>query len=122
MYSIRHILYLAGGTYIWRHIKGLQDDIAGAVLDHWAIFNIQMDMEATFFRVTALTTVVSDGSDRIHGEPGVFRIYNEKIVVDLKLRLLSYLSSITAIPYWESHFKWEPGSGQGINWAAIGYF
>ena len=121
IFATRHILRLTSGQYTWRHIKGHQDEGGNTKLDMWALFNIQMDMAAKQFWSTGTQVVNSEYNDTIFGEPGIFRIQNEKIVVDLKLRLLSYLCSLQAIPFWENHFGWAKGSGQKINWKSIGY-
>ena len=121
IYAIRYLLRQIKGNVTWRFIKGHQDDVIDQVLDIWAQFNIQMDTEAKQYWTHTYDTPLNERPQTVFQEPGALWIQNEKIIGNLKERLLLYLSSAKAIKYWEDKFRLEQGKGDGINWKMIGY-
>lgn len=118
--AIRWLLSEIGGTYRWRHIKGHQDDDENALLDTWAHFNIQMDLEAKKHWSETHTINARERPNRIYGETGVLTINDVKVVVNLKQQLMTYLGSIKAVAHWEDRFNWGRGNGKKIHWEALG--
>lgn len=119
IFAVRSLLHDVNGTIKWRHIKGHQDDHAELVLDKWALYNVQMDTTAKqYWSRTYRQDMLRP--QHVFGEPAALFIPNHKLCTELKQQLLSYLGSITSVPYWENHFEWPAGMGSTINWNSIG--
>lgn len=79
IYAIRYILRHTGIRFNWKHIKGHQDNDENAILDKWAMFNIQMDQEAKDYWQQTIYSPREFPSDRIFGEPGIYGFETKKL-------------------------------------------
>ena len=76
--ACRHLLRQAKIKVLWKHIKGHQDDQADAVLDRWALRNIEMDTLAKDWWRQTRDMPFEDRPFAIFGEVGSIWLNNAK--------------------------------------------
>ena len=86
---------------IWsQHIKGHQDDEVGALLDRWALLNIEVDDGAnTQWWVNANQTF---HQAKIFGEPWPLWIKNDKISNNLAEKVVGHVHGSDRCEYWKN--------------------
>jgi hypothetical protein len=114
--AIRSIRQRTHCDWVWRHVKGHQDD-TGEALDFWALLNVQMDTDAKQHWADTHNSAVP--YHRICGEPWRLWLGPQKITSDLSQTLQEFCSAQTATTYWRS----KPRIGDrfdSVDWDIIG--
>ena len=78
-----------------------------------------MDTAAKQYWIHTHEIPLSERPNKDFEEPGSVWLQNEKIVIDLKERLLNFKSSMKAIPYWEKKLHLDEGVGPRIQPSAL---
>ena len=105
-------------SWTTRHVKGHQDDNAEAVLDRWALLNIEMDEKAKeHWRRTQ-----QDGrqQSRIFGETWSVWIGAEKLTGNIRRAVTEQIHGKAAVAYWGSKGRFGNGSEEDIDWESTG--
>jgi hypothetical protein len=113
--AIRSIRQRTNWNWLWRHVKGHQDD-TGIVLDCWAQANIQMDSTAKQHWAETQNSVVP--SLKIWGKPRQVWVGPRKITSSLSRTLQNFCSEQSAEKYWRA----KPRIGErfdSVDWEAI---
>jgi hypothetical protein len=108
---------MRGCSISWksRHVKGHQDDNVDAILDNWAILNIEMDQKAkAHWQLTHAAT--RPRQERIFGEPWALWIGNRKICTDIRSAIVDHLHGNAAMSYWDSKNRFGAGTSALIDW------
>ena len=100
-----------------RHIKGHQDDEAGATLDQWALLNIEAhDRANAQWHANARQSFLQA---KICGEPWPLWIKNDKISNNLAERVVDHVHGSEFCEYWEECGRFSSGSAGDIDLSLI---
>ena len=106
---------------VWkpRHVKGHQDDDESAVLDRWALINIEMDLKAKehwyFVQANQPSPPIQQG---IFGEPWALWVGPRKICQSIRDEVVEHIQGRSVRKYWEGKERFGNKSASDIDWEA----
>jgi hypothetical protein len=101
-----------------RHIKGHRDDDGNAVLDSWAILNIEMDGKAKAY--WALNQHSHHGQQRVYGEVWALWKGGMKVCSDIGAVVTEERHGTRGKEYWDEKGRFHEGTSDMIDWKATG--
>jgi hypothetical protein len=117
--AIRQICQESSLTWLWRHIKGHQDDIRQLhELDQWSLWNIDRDKAAK--QHWEITKGQNFGSQPLFGEPWPTVIDGIKLTSNLRQALRDKCNIAPALDYWNKKNRFGPFSAEMIDWESFG--
>ena len=105
--------------WLYRHVKGHQDDNLGHSLDRWALLNIEMDYRAKVHWSNTQSIPHSRKSFDISGEPWSVWLGNEKLSTNLREAVLTHIHGQEALQWWTTKQRILATEAANIDWPAI---
>ena len=105
-------------SWTTRHVKGHQDDNAEAVLDRWALLNIELDDKAK--EHWRRTQQDSSQQTRIFGETWSVWIGETKLTGNIRMAVNEQIHGAAAVAYWGVQRWFVDSSAKDIDWESTG--
>jgi hypothetical protein len=115
--AIRAAIKSSPITWQFRHVKGHQDEEADAVLDRWAVLNIQMDNLAKMYWME-MSQQAPNPNNSITGEYWPVLIRGHKIYSSLRTSLYEAIYQQKMATHWEKKNRFSRDLCMQINWEA----
>jgi hypothetical protein len=106
-------------TWIPHRVKGHQDDDQTALVDRWALLNIEMNNRAKLHWADTVDQP-RELQRTISGEPWAFWVKDTKICMNLHASIATATRGQASLNYWEQHGKYRQGTHSDIDWQATG--
>ena len=107
--------------WLYRHVKGHQDDDITKSLDRWALLNVEMDSRAKVHWIDthsrSLTGVVLN--EHIRGEPWAIWLGRSKISTNLRDSIINHIHGQDALQWWVSKNRIPEEEKLHIDWSSI---
>jgi hypothetical protein len=115
--ATRTILQSAPIQWTAHHVKGHQDDDLTAILDRWAVLNIEMDARAkTYWSETIAKPLPRQFS--ITGEPWALWIGPLKVCRDVATTIISHVHGPPCQEYWATKNNFGAATRHVVDWFA----